>query len=74
MPEHEKKRMLNVQVTALDMAKAHALADDLGETISAMLRRMLRDAYRARFGEATPGNVTLRTGVTLSVAPPAAKK
>lgn len=61
-------RSLVVKVNDEELAKLHALANDVREPISVIVRRWLRDSYRARFGDAVPPDVELKHGGRLSVS------
>jgi len=50
----DRAHNLNVRLTAEELALAHALADDRDEPMTMLVRRLLRDAYVARFGLEKP--------------------
>lgn len=50
----KRVRNLVVRVAEEELAMAHALADDLDDTIARIVRRFIRDAYVERFGVVTP--------------------
>jgi len=45
-----------------ELAMAHALAEAEDEPVARLVRRFLRDAYRARFGNAKPPTPKLKHG------------
>jgi hypothetical protein len=61
-------RTMVVRVTDEELAKVHALAADLHEPVSVVIRRFVRDSYRARFGEAMPPTPTLKHGKPIKLA------
>lgn len=63
-----KMRTMVVRMTDEELAKLHALAGDLREPFSVLVRRWVRDSYRARFGEATPPDVKLRNGGAIKLS------
>ncbi len=50
----ERTRNLVVRVDEQELAMAHRLADDRDEPMTMLVRRLLRDAYIARFGLEKP--------------------
>ena len=50
----ERNRNLVVRIDEKEHAMAHALAEVQDEPIARIVRRFIRDAYAARFGEAKP--------------------
>jgi hypothetical protein len=50
----ERDRNLTIRLDDEELAKIHALAERGDEPISFMLRRWVRDHWRATFGDATP--------------------
>lgn len=56
-----------VQLTPIELAKIHQLAGELREPIAVVVRRWLRDAYCARFGDALPKAPTLKHGGKLEL-------
>ena len=57
-----REKNLAVRISEEELAKLHALAADLGEPMSALVRKWTRDAYEVRFG-ATPPRVATREKV-----------
>ena len=57
-----RTRNLVLRVSDEEICKAHAIADDRGESIATIYRSWLRETYRARFGDTTPPDVTLKFG------------
>lgn len=54
MSMKERDRNLVVRMANDELAMAHALADDRDETVSRIVRKLLVDAYVARFGVTPP--------------------
>lgn len=54
MPTKERSNHLNVRLSDQEIAMAHALAEDRDEPMTMILRKMIRDAYVARFGVTPP--------------------
>lgn len=50
----ERTGQLNLRIADSELAMLRALADDRGLSSSDVVRTMIRDAYRARFGETAP--------------------
>ena len=62
----ERSRNMVVRVSDDELLKVKALADDRGESIAAVFRRWLLDAYAARWGEKPPPAATTKFGATIS--------
>ncbi len=63
MSEHN----MVVRLPAETLCQLHRLADDIKEPISILVRRWIREAYRARWGESTPPDITTRHGKKIRV-------
>lgn len=57
----DRELNLNVRVTEEERAKLHALAEDRDLSASTLIRHWLREAYAARFGNASPSVTEERT-------------
>jgi predicted HicB family RNase H-like nuclease len=55
-----RERKLNLRLTEEEHAKLHALAEDEERSANAVMRRLVRDRYEARFG-ATESKTKKRT-------------
>ncbi|HEX7666680.1 MAG TPA: hypothetical protein VF407_19265 [Polyangiaceae bacterium] len=62
MSSPEKTVNMVIRLAPIEMAKVHAIADDVREPIAVVVRRWLREAYRERFGDATPPAPVLKHG------------
>jgi hypothetical protein len=54
MSDDEMTHNLVVRMTKRDLAELHAVAKAEREPISIVVRRWVRESYRARFGEVVP--------------------
>ena len=54
MAPEDRTQRLNVRVSARELAMLTALADDAGLASADVVRTMIRDAYRAKFGDKVP--------------------
>jgi hypothetical protein len=62
MSEHAKTHNMVIQLTPIELAQVHALADELREPIAVVVRRWIREGYRNRFGETPPKAPILKHG------------
>ena len=53
-PPLERSERLNVRAAPEEMAMLEALADDSGLSVSDVVRMLVRDAYRSKFGDNLP--------------------
>lgn len=58
----DRTRTLTVKVSDDELARAHALADAGDESIGRLVRKFIRDAYGARFGDSPPPKPKLKPG------------
>ncbi len=56
----ERERNLVVRVDDQELAMLHAVANDRDEPIARVVRKFIRDAYGAKFGDAVPAPATLK--------------
>jgi hypothetical protein len=56
----KRERNMVLRVDDEELAMAHALADAQDEPIARIVRRFLRDAYVARFGQEKPPAALLK--------------
>ncbi len=54
MRKHREKN-LAVRISVEELRMLHALAEDRGEPMSALVRKWVRDAHVSRFGATKPG-------------------
>jgi hypothetical protein len=45
-----RERLFNMRLADIERAMLQSLADDVGETASTILRRMIRERFEQRFG------------------------
>lgn len=57
-----RERNMVLRVSDEELGMAHAIATAENETIATVVRRFLREAYRARFGDIVPPAPRLKHG------------
>lgn len=58
----EREHTLSVKLSALEIAKVHALAEVGDESIARYLRRVINRDYEQRFGDVRPEKPRLKPG------------
>ncbi len=58
----EREHTLSVKLSALEIAKVHALAEVGDESIARYLRRVINRDYEQRFGDVRPEKPRLKLG------------
>ena len=59
---NKRDRNMVLRCNDEELAMAHALAAAEDEPVARLVRRFIRDAYRARWGNAAPPTPTLKHG------------